>query len=300
MAGGECVGTCNETADTCFAPSGTTCADDGNPCTLDVCGGGSCNHPAGNAGVTCRGSTGQCDFAETCDGVSITCPADVTQPDGTSCDDDNLCTESDVCTGGVCGGEGVTCDLCSQCDPEVGCVDEPRDTCRQPIGRFKSRLQIKDRPQDAGDQISWKWINGEATSPADLGSPATHDDYALCIYDGESSLLSRIRAPAAGICGSTSCWKPLGSRSAPTGYRYFDRDGMPDGLGTLLIRSGDNGHARATVKGKGLNLPMPEQWPLGLPLRVQLQATNGKCWEATYSGAGVIRNGVTAFDGKSD
>jgi hypothetical protein len=299
-AGGECAGTCNEAADSCFAPSGTACRDDGNPCTIDVCGAGACTHPAGNAGAICRAATGECDLAETCDGTTPRCPADQTEPDGTACDDDNLCTDHDVCAGGVCGGAGVTCDLCEQCDPSVGCVDGPRDACRQPMRPFDSRLQIRDRPQDGGDQVTWKWFDGEATSPADLGSPVTHDDYAFCIYDGASSLISRIRAPAGGICGDALCWTPRGSQWSPTGYRYFDREGTPDGLGTLVIQSGDNGRAAAMVKGKGPNLVMPADWPLSLPLRVQLQATNGTCWEATYSDAGVIRYTGTAFDGRSD
>src|SRR5207244_1284526 len=57
--------------------SSTACADDGNPCTTDTCDGThvTCQHPAGNAGVMCRESAGDCDVSETCDGTSTACPA---------------------------------------------------------------------------------------------------------------------------------------------------------------------------------------------------------------------------------
>src|SRR5207237_6315919 len=53
-------------------PSGTACTDDGNPCTSDTCNGTSdtcngtsdtCQHPAGNAGATCRAAAGARDQA---------------------------------------------------------------------------------------------------------------------------------------------------------------------------------------------------------------------------------------------
>src|SRR5439155_8780087 len=54
------------------------CPSDGNPCTLDQCDGASdtCQHPAGNAGATCRAAAGPCDVAETCTGTGVDCPAD--------------------------------------------------------------------------------------------------------------------------------------------------------------------------------------------------------------------------------
>jgi hypothetical protein len=53
-------------------PAGTPCADDGNPCSLDVCDGlGTCTHPTGGQAA---------------------------------CDDGDPCTVDDVCTDGVCAG----------------------------------------------------------------------------------------------------------------------------------------------------------------------------------------------------
>ena len=71
------------------------------------------------------------------------------------------------------------------------------------------------------------------------------------------------------------------------------------------MHAGPAGRARISARGTGvnlsnrpaLNLPTP---PLSLPLRVQLQATTGRCWEATYSSAGVRKNAAGQFKGKAD
>jgi hypothetical protein len=100
--------TCTGSSTVCpadaVAAAGTSCADDGNPCTTDVCNGSStsCIHAAGNAGTVCRAATNDCDQAETCDGTT-TCPADQLKADNAPCTDDgNACT-SDVCLAGACG-----------------------------------------------------------------------------------------------------------------------------------------------------------------------------------------------------
>ncbi len=82
---GECdpAESCTGVAIACPAdtrlPGGTPCAPDENPCSADLCFGGSgrCEHYAGNAGATCRPSAGDCDIAEVCTGASTTCPDDV-------------------------------------------------------------------------------------------------------------------------------------------------------------------------------------------------------------------------------
>src|SRR5688572_26032504 len=52
--------------------SGTGCASDDNPCTLDQCDGNSaqCQHPAGNANAPCGAEAGECDLPEFCTGTS--------------------------------------------------------------------------------------------------------------------------------------------------------------------------------------------------------------------------------------
>jgi hypothetical protein len=72
------------------------CIDDADPCTDQVCIGGTCEYPFNAA----------------------------------PCDDGQVCTENDVCSKGACEGSLVTCDddnPCTDdsCEPEVGCVAVP-------------------------------------------------------------------------------------------------------------------------------------------------------------------------------
>src|SRR5207244_1403837 len=67
--------------------AGTACTADSNPCTPDQCDGSgdACQHPAGNAGATCRAAAGPCDVAETCTGTSTSCPTDGFASSSTVC-----------------------------------------------------------------------------------------------------------------------------------------------------------------------------------------------------------------------
>jgi hypothetical protein len=57
-----------------------------------------------SSGTVCRAANGDCDVAEVCDGSVAACPADMFLPDGTTCDDGSACTGPDTCTAGVCSG----------------------------------------------------------------------------------------------------------------------------------------------------------------------------------------------------
>src|SRR5882724_4735237 len=108
-AAGECdlAETCTGTSATCPTTdvkkaSGTACSDDANPCTLDRCDGtnDACQHPAGNAGATCRAVAGPCDVAETCTGTSTACPANGFLSASTVCRTaTNECDAAETCTG---------------------------------------------------------------------------------------------------------------------------------------------------------------------------------------------------------
>src|SRR5207247_1832052 len=108
VAAGECdlADTCTGTSATCPADVkktlGTACTADTNPCTLDQCDGTSnaCQHPAGNAGATCRAVAGPCDVAETCTGTSTTCPANGFLSASTACRAAaNECDVEETCPG---------------------------------------------------------------------------------------------------------------------------------------------------------------------------------------------------------
>ena len=78
-----------------------------------------------------------------------------------------------------------------------------------------------------------------------------------------------------------------------------DKTGNSDGQTKTLVQAGAAGQSKAQVKAKGIRLAIPAM-PLRLPLRVQIQASDGACLEATYSATGISRNESTRFKAKSD
>ena len=147
--------------DDCECPEGTACADDGNPCTSDVCDAlGDCVHPAGRAGATCRAPAGACDVAETCDGVSAACPVDAVAPSSTTCRPgagacdvaeacdglsaacpaDGFATASTICRAASgecdvadhCSGAGATCPADAKAAPGTACTPD-RETCTRDV-----------------------------------------------------------------------------------------------------------------------------------------------------------------------
>ena len=96
LAAGDC---CSATCQ--YEPAGGPCPDEGQACTVDHCNAtGVCTHVAGNGGATCRPIAGSCDVAETCDGVSSTCPPDVVKLNTTPCRAAaGICDIAETCDG---------------------------------------------------------------------------------------------------------------------------------------------------------------------------------------------------------
>lgn len=110
---------------------GTTCRDGAGPCDVaETCDGASPDCPADvfrAADGVCRAATGPCDVTETCTGTGPDCPPDAFAPAVVSCDDASACTTNDHCSGtaDACTGTPVVCDqacLTGVCDPGLGCV----------------------------------------------------------------------------------------------------------------------------------------------------------------------------------
>src|SRR5437867_3061103 len=127
-AAGDCdvAETCTGASAACPADTskaaGTPCADDGNPCTLDLCDGArtTCQHPAGNAGAVCRPAASLCDLAEDCDGASAACPPDGFAPSSFQCR-----AAAGVCDGAeFCPGNGPTCTADSVRPAGTACPDD--------------------------------------------------------------------------------------------------------------------------------------------------------------------------------
>jgi cysteine-rich repeat protein len=193
------------------------------------------------------------------------------------CDDGNL-IDGDGCSGAC----------------ELECPPAPVAGCRRPISPGKSLLQLKNRVPDSKDSLIWKWTKGETTPLADFGDPSGSDAYRLCVYDA-TGVRAGMTAPAGGSCGTRPCWS-----SGPTGFKYKDNVGTPDGIAQLQLKAGTTaGRASIMLKGKGPALRLPLTGLLASPITVQLRRPNGPCWEAVFS-APFAAQDERSFKAKSD
>ncbi len=87
--------------------------------------------------------------------------------------------------------------------------------------------------------------------------------------------------------------------SGGTGFKYRDKDRTPNGMASLVVKSGAIGKAKASASAKGVNLGLPAL-PLPLPTVVQLRSSSGLCYESTFSSTGLQRNDAEQFKGKGD
>ncbi|HKY34351.1 MAG TPA: N-acetylmuramoyl-L-alanine amidase [Polyangiaceae bacterium] len=143
-------------ADGTCQPSAPSQADDGNPCTIDVCDPvAGVSHPPAPAGTYCDEDADVCNGVSRCDGAGLCAPGvaparddqnpctlddcDPSQgmthtplPAGTSCADANACNGNEMCSGaGVCEpgippliDDGNPCTIDS-CDPQYGVLIVP-------------------------------------------------------------------------------------------------------------------------------------------------------------------------------
>jgi hypothetical protein len=81
--------------------------------------------------------------------------------------------------------------------------------------------------------------------------------------------------------------------------RFRDPAHRHGGVERIDVRAGRAGQARVTVRAMGARLDVPPP-PMELPLRFQLQASTGVCWESVFSQSGARRNAVGFYRGRSD
>jgi hypothetical protein len=290
--------------------------DDGVECTTDGCGttacsapASSCTHAEATPGATCTdGST--CTNGDHCEGTTCSgyavncgdnnpCTTEYCVPDvgcvfdfnSNPCNDGDACTTGDTCSEGQCvGGPATVCGRCERCSPVLGCLVGPKSGCRTPVDPKRSSLVLKNNPSDTRDKLTWKWTNGQATTAADFGDPVASDDYTLCVFDQVTTtprIVLASSAPAASTCpfgaSGAPCWKGSGTPPGASGFTYRNAGLFsPDGLARVKLVPGAAGRAKVYVKGQGTNLEMPATLDVTPPVRVQLQAENGQCWETTY------------------
>jgi hypothetical protein len=166
---------------------------------------------------------------------------------------------------GDCCGPGPTTQPIDTAQVDFGCKDTSMGGCH--LGP-KSQLQIKNNSDDNKDKFAWKWQKGDTTLP-ELGDPTTGTQYFVCIY-----------APGLvfeAIVPNGPPWVTAGSK----GFKYKEDTGAAGGMTKMKLKSGMVDKAKILIKGKGLNLDDP--LPLTQPVLVQLQASNGECWDHLFS-----------------
>ncbi len=156
--GGE---TCTPATGACTAlpdaPSGTSCENDGNLCTIDVCNGlGVCNF---QTNVSCDGPVPPCEAGEACNPSNGQCFDLPDAPLSTSCErDGNLCT-LDHCDGsGMCVQFGNAscappvppCEGGETCNPTTGACDSLPDAPTTTTCETDGNLCTVDRCNGTG------------------------------------------------------------------------------------------------------------------------------------------------------
>jgi hypothetical protein len=166
---------------------------------------------------------------------------------------------------------------------ELECSVTPQIGCPPVVGVVASSLRLSNGTLDEDDRLLWKWSGEQSLGVMDFGNPPNGDvlsgtNYLVCIYDGASDLLLQTAAAAGGQCGAKACWKTISDQ----GFGYRDRERTPDGLEKIGLTT-TAGRTKLSIKGRGAYLRMPALGSFVLPLRAQLQASTGVCWEATFS-----------------
>lgn len=252
------------------------------------------------AGTDCRPAVDVCDVLEECTGVALQpCPSNGFAPASTSCNED-----ADVCTVDECDGSGnctfdsnLSCDdgnLCSQdtCDPINGCeyTGTPSNSC---AGASRALFKYKDNGTNTKDTIKFLWRGGPSLV-GDMGDPTTTTSYELCVYENDALRL------ALGVPGGAG-WSTVGPVTSPKGYKYKDSFAGTDGIKLIKTKASSLDKAKVKLTGKGDNLPdlsMANTLPFNFPVKAQLYASDGMCWEAEFGALETKKNDGGAFIGK--
>jgi len=279
--GGDC---CSSTCQS--DPPGTTCLNDGNQCTDDVCDiNATCTH-SNRSGACDDGN--QCTAGDTC--LSGICVGTAV-PDGTVCDDFNDCT-NDSCQGGTCtstnkvdgspcndffdcttgetclGGQcqigaPVVCPACERCREGTGCFPEVFPEAAPEYG-LEDFIQLRKTDPDSA---KWKWVASRDLTIGDFGDPTTTSAYEFCVFDllnidpvsNGPTLMFAAPVPAGGN------WKQNAS-----GFRFKSSDKLK-----VRFKIGKAGKAKILLKAKGPAYSVQYLPPVSNLLSVELRTADG-------------------------
>jgi hypothetical protein len=166
--------------------------------------------------------------------------------------------------------------------------------CFEPAAPGMSSIALKT-DATSGTRLNWKWATGTAIAPADFGDPTTSTSYALCVYAGSAQLgMGEVLRQEAS---AGTPWKAIGTEG------FALRAERTDGWLLKVKLAPNSRKAPVTWKSHvptrdmtlgGLMLPPPYTGAL----RMLLRASNGNCWDATYSAPSMNTDGL--FKAKSD
>ncbi len=164
------------------------------------------------------------------------------------------------------------------------CTPAPKTTCRQQTNPLRGAFRFRLGSSPARASLTWRWPTGESTTRQDFGDPLTDTDYTFCVYDQSADPQPILQAAVAADCkcgagGGIQCWKELSGTGPPV--EYFDPVAATNGVQRIRLKPSTNDNARVSVQGQGTGLTLPEP-PLTAPVTVQLQASNGECFTASY------------------
>jgi hypothetical protein len=177
----------------------------------------------------------------------------------------------------------------SACGPTPVAVD----SCLRPTVSGKGFLMLKTTSPASRNRLTWRWAKGAETNFPDFGDPLGTTKYGICVYANDVLVVSA-KVPPGGTCArGKPCWKQTGRTTAPTGFRYADRDLANDGVTRIVLKAGISGRAKLIFRAKGAaigqaagSVPMPPTFTVsGLvqPVTVQVKNSAGVCWAAVYS-----------------
>jgi len=220
--------------------SGEQC-DDGNTVDGDCC---SSTCTIESAGTVCRAAVDPiCDVVETCDGVSPSCPADVTTPDGTTCTDTDACTTGDQCTSGMCTPTGnvTMCVNGDGCCP-AGCTGFDDDDCPLTgIAVVPTKLIVVDKMVVAS-KAKAVFVAKDAAVTKGAGTDAEQIAVTFDVAYGNGSAMGSFVVPA----GSANGW--LANKASVAKYVNKAAPGGPTEAKVAVIKPGK----LLKLVGKGL------------------------------------------------
>ncbi|MBY0279649.1 hypothetical protein K2Z84_30310 [Candidatus Binatia bacterium] len=271
-AGSECEsGSCIDGV-CCNTACGDGDASDCQACSIAAGGTADGTCTLLSSATVCRASEGECDAAETCNGSSPSCPADVPAPAGTACSADDTACTTDVCDGsGACTHPAAV-----------------RTDCN---GVGKAALTIVNDPRDDKDTFGLSFAKAPALTLDEMGHPTTTTGYAVCVYDSRGLVL-HADVPPGGTCGGKPCWKTTRV------HKYADKAGSNDGITSLLLKPSTSDQTVVQAKGKGADLDDPSRLPLVGRVTAQTINLERGCFEATFDADQVGKNDAGHFTAK--